>query len=57
MEGGFVVRFEGAKEKTKPKTCYAVTLDYDEWSYTLNNEPAQGIPLGTKRIIIEVEIK
>ena len=52
-DGGFVLKFEGAKEK--PKECYAVALDYDEWSYTINNDPSQDIPKGVKRIIIEVK--
>jgi len=52
-DGGFVVKFEGAKKK--PKTCYAVKLDHDEWSYAINNKPAQKMPPGTKRIIIDVE--
>ena len=52
-DGGFIVKFEGAK--VKPQTCYAVKLDYDEWSYTINNSSAQDMPQGTKRIIIEVE--
>lgn len=55
MEGGFVVKFEGVKEK--PQACYAVTLDYDEWSYTINNSPSKDIPKGVKRIIVEVKIK
>ena len=52
-DGGFVVKFEGAKEK--PKRCYAVTFDYDEWFYVINNNPKQDLPLGTKRIIVEVK--
>ena len=52
-EGGFVVKFEGAKEK--PQTCYAIKLDYDEWSYAINNNPKQDMPQGTKRIIVEIE--
>jgi len=52
-DGGFIVKFEGAK--VKPQTCYAVKLDYDEWSYTINNNTTQKMPLGTKRIIIEAE--
>jgi len=53
MEGGFAVRFEGVKEK--PKRCYAVSFDYDEWSYIINNNEKQDIPQGAKRIIVEVE--
>ena len=52
-DGGFVVKFEGAK--VKPQTCYAVKFDYDEWSYTINNNTTQKMPSGTKRIIIEAE--
>lgn len=52
-DGGFVVKFEGAKEK--PQKCYAIKLDYDEWSYTINNNTTQKMPSGTKRIIIEAE--
>jgi len=52
-DGGFVVKFEGAK--VKPQTCYAVKFDYDEWSYTINNNTTQKMPSGTKRIIIETE--
>jgi len=51
--GGFAVKFEGAKEK--PQKCYAIKLDYDEWSYTINNEPAKELPQGVKRIVIEIK--
>lgn len=53
-EGGFLVRFEGKKEKQK--RCYAVALDYDEWTYVINNEKKKGLPKGTMRITIEVEL-
>jgi hypothetical protein len=49
MEGGFTVRFEGAK--TRPQHCYAVKFDYDEWTYALNEKPKRPIPKGTKSII------
>ena len=52
-DGGIIVKFEGAKEK--PKRCYAVTFDYDEWFYTINNKSKHDLPLGTKRIIVEVK--
>ncbi len=55
VDGGFVVKFEGAKEK--PQTCYAIKLDYDEWSYAINEKQPQKMPSGIKRIIIEVEVK
>lgn len=52
-ERGFLVKFDD-KKKTQ-KRCYAVTFDYDEWSYTVNNARMQNIPKGVKRITIEVE--
>ncbi len=52
-EGGFLVNFND-KKKTQ-KRCYAVTFDYDEWAYTINNTRRQNIPKGVKKITIEVE--
>ncbi len=52
-EDGFLVKFEGAKER--PKRCYAAAFDYDKWSYIINDKPSQALPSGVKRIIIEVE--
>ena len=48
-DGGFIVKFG----KKKLQRCYAVAFDYDEWSYTINNNKKQDIPKGAKRITIE----
>ena len=50
-EGGFLVKFDGKK----PQRCYAVTFDYDEWSYAVNNRDKKKIPKGTKKITVEIE--
>ena len=52
-EGGFLVTFVGAEEK--PRRCYAVEFDYDEWSYAINNEEKKEIPGGSQKITIEIE--
>ena len=52
-EGGFLIKFDA--KKTKPQRCYAVAFDYDEWSYTLNNQRKKNIPKGIKKINIEIE--
>ncbi len=53
-EGGLVVRFD-AGEQQAPERCYAVAVDYDDWSYVINNQPKTAIPKGTKKITIEIE--
>ena len=50
-EGGFLIKFNGKK----PQRGYAVAFDYDEWSYSLNNQRKKKIPTGTTKITIEVE--
>ena len=50
-EGGFLIKFSGKK----PQGCYAVAFDYDEWSYTVNNQAKKKIPKGTTKITIEIE--
>ena len=52
-EGGFVVKFEGAKEK--PKRCYACKFDYDEFSYEINDRRKKPIPRQTRKIQIKIE--
>ena len=52
-EGGFLIKFGG--KRGNPQRCYAVTLDYDEWVYAINNEEKKEIPKGTKKITIEIE--
>ena len=53
-EGGFLIKF--APKKAKPQRGYAVAFDYDEWSYSLNNQRKNKIPKGTKKITIEIEL-
>jgi len=50
-DGGFLVKFDG-KEIER---CYAVTFDYDDWQYTLNDKEKKPLPVGIKTITIEVE--
>lgn len=52
-EGGFLIKFNG--KKTKPQRGYAVALDYDDWSYAINNEKKKELPKGTRKITIEIE--
>ncbi|MBI3615619.1 MAG: hypothetical protein HY211_03775 [Candidatus Omnitrophica bacterium] len=53
-QGGFLVKFGVKKEK--PRRCYAVAFDFDEWSCKINNEAPKEMPKGIKRIVIEVEV-
>jgi hypothetical protein len=53
-EGGFLVKFD---KKKKTKRCYAVSFDYDEWAYIVNNIKKLNIPSGIKRIVIDIEGK
>jgi hypothetical protein len=39
-DGGFLVKFDG-KEAFR---CYAVSFDYDEWTYSVNNETPKPFP-------------
>lgn len=48
--GGFLVKFDG-KEIER---CYAVSFDYDERQYTINDTEKKELPLVSK-ITIEVE--
>ena len=50
-DGGFLVKFDG-KEVGR---CYAVSFDYDDWQYKLNNEEGKQFPKGVKKIEIVVE--
>ncbi len=52
-EGGFVIKFDS--KKTKRRRCYAVAFDYDDRSYTVNNQKKKELPKGIKKITIEVE--
>lgn len=49
-EGGFLVKFDG-KEIER---CYAVSFDYDDRSYTVNEKEKKELP-EVKAITIEVE--
>lgn len=49
-EGGFVVKFDG-KNAVR---CYAVSFDYDEWQFTVNEKEKKELPR-VKKITIEVE--
>lgn len=49
--GGFLVKFNG-KEKCR---CYAIALDYDKWTYTVNNKDIKELPSDTESITIEAE--
>ncbi len=51
-DGGLIVRFDGEKA---PQRCYAVAVDYDDWSYAINGQPKIAIPDGTRTITIEIE--
>lgn len=51
-DGGLVVRFDAGKQSQR---CYAVAVDYDDWSYVINHQPKAAIPDGTRTIIIEIE--
>jgi len=50
-DGGFVVKING-KELCR---CFAVSFDYDEWQYTVNNKETQALPENTESISVEVE--
>jgi hypothetical protein len=50
-ESGFVVRFEDKEELR----CASIELDYDSWEYKTNGRDTKSIPIGIKRITIEVE--
>jgi hypothetical protein len=48
--GGFLVKFDG-KEVAR---CFAVSFDYDERQYTINDTEKNELPL-VRNITIEVE--
>lgn len=50
-DGGFVVKING-KEVSR---CHAITFDYDEWQYTINNKETKQLPEETENIAIEIE--
>lgn len=52
-EGGFLIKFDD--KRVKPQRGYAVSFDYDEWSYAVNNEKKKPLPKGITRITIEIE--
>ena len=52
-EGGFLIKFDA--KRAKPQRCYAVALDYDDWTYAINNEGKKEMPKGIKKITIEIE--
>jgi len=47
-DGGFVLKFNGKLVCR----CYAISVDYDEWTYKVNNDEAKDIPDGVKKIEI-----
>jgi len=49
--GGFVVKFDG-KEVAR---CYAVSFDYDEWQYIINNGEAKALPDKMGKIEVKTE--
>jgi hypothetical protein len=50
-EGGFLLKFDG-KEVVR---CYAVSFDYDDWQYTINNTKKKELPPGLETITVIVE--
>lgn len=50
-EGGFLVKFDG-KEVDR---CFAVSFDYDDWQYTINNAQKKELPAGVETITIAIE--
>jgi len=50
-EGGFLLKFDG-KEAER---CYAVSFDYDDWQYVINEKERKALPAGTRSITIEIE--
>jgi len=50
-DGGFLVKFDG-KEVER---CYAVSFDYDDWKYVINNKEKHKLPSGVGKITIEIE--
>lgn len=50
-DGGFLVKFDGKNGER----CYAVSFDYDDWQYTINETEKKELPSGVKKISIEVE--
>lgn len=52
-EGGFAIKFDNKKTIR----CYAITIDYDEWKYKVNNERAKHLPPRLKKITIKIEDK
>ncbi len=52
-DGGLWVRFDA--EPQKPQRCYAVAVDYDDWSYVINDQAKTALPQGTQKITIEIE--
>ena len=50
-EGGFLIKFDG-KEIER---CYAVSFDYDDWQYTINEKEKKELPSGIKSITVEIE--
>ncbi len=50
-DGGFVVKSNG-KELCR---CFAVSFDYDEWNYAVNDTETKDLPSETEKIAIEVE--
>jgi len=53
LNAGFILKFDG-KEECR---CCAVSFDYDEWTYALNNGGKQNLPPGIESIEVEVKRK
>ena len=43
-DGGFLVKFVTDGGKSEDHLCYAVTFDYDEWTYKLNDDAPKPFP-------------
>lgn len=50
-EGGFLIKFDG-KEVER---CFAVSFDYDDWQYVVNDTEKKELPAGVESITIKVE--
>jgi len=50
-DGGLLIKFDG-KEVAR---CYAVAFDYDDRQYVINGTEKKELPVGVKKVSIEVE--
>jgi len=54
-EGGFLVRIIGKNKKVRKHYCYAVSFNYDEWKYCLNDDEPKELPPFSKIEILQDE--